>query len=836
MIFTNFEQERPLRFLRPLARRLSRLHPLALTAAALAVSTSVRVLLDPLLASDASSYQFITFYPAILLSTLIAGWRYGVLATLASVAIAVGLFSDLRDPALAAALVLFASANILMIALAASIRQARGRAERASATVLAREEALKRAEAASAHLAAIVQSSNDAIVSKTLDGIVTSWNEGASQLFGFSAAEMIGQPITRILPPALLAEEELILSRVAAGEHVADLETERLAKDGRRIAVSLTVSPVRDRNGEIVGVSKVARNITERKRTQQALREEAQSLETLNGVARKLAAELDLERIVQAATDAATGLSGARFGAFFYNVKNDAGDSYLLYTLSGAPREAFERFGMPRNTQVFAHTFDGRGPVRLDDVTQDSRYGKNAPYRGMPPGHLPVRSYLAVPVISRSGEAIGGLFLGHPEAGVFTARAERLVTGIASQAAVAIDNARLHEQRVQLIEKLRVADRRKDDFLAILAHELRNPLAPVRQAVKIAQNAGATEAQKRWSQNVIDRQVQHMALLLDDLLDVARITQGKLELRRERIELAVVIDTAVEIARPLTDARGQTISVELPREAIHLEADALRLSQVIGNLLTNAAKYSASGTNIRLGAASEGDRAVVRVADTGIGIAPEMLPRVFEMFSQDKSVKERAEGGLGIGLALVKGLVELHGGAVGVRSEGEGRGSEFIVTLPLGKTFVEAAGKRAPATQAAAARRQRVLVADDNADAAESLAMLLDLEGHETRTAFGGEEALALAKEFRPTLAVLDIGMPQMNGYELARRIRAEPWGSAVTLVALTGFGQAEDKQQARAAGFDHHMTKPIEPDAVAKLLSEGGQPASMRPECLLTA
>jgi len=371
-------------------------------------------------------------------------------------------------------------------------------------------------------------------------------------------------------------------------------------------------------------------------------------------------------------------------------------------------------------------------------------------------------------------------------------------------------------------DALREADRRKDEFLATLAHELRNPLAPIRQAARLSRSPNATEAQRRWSQDVIERQVQQMALLLDDLLDVSRITRGKLELRKQRVQLATVVEAALETTRPLLDERRQQLTTSLPAEPVWLNADPLRVAQILANLLTNAAKYSEPGGYVELSAHADGDRLSISVKDTGIGIETELLPRVFEMFSQVKSSLDRAEGGLGIGLALVKGLVELHEGTVEARSEGLGLGAEFVVTLPLPD------GARSPAVSGSSlarretpARTVRILVADDNRDAAASLATLLQLEGHEITVANDGRSALAAAEAFRPHVALLDIGMPKLNGYEVARQIRAEPWGKAVILVALTGWGQTEDKRRAFEAGFDHHFTKPLDLEVLGAFLAD---------------
>jgi signal transduction histidine kinase len=373
--------------------------------------------------------------------------------------------------------------------------------------------------------------------------------------------------------------------------------------------------------------------------------------------------------------------------------------------------------------------------------------------------------------------------------------------------------------RVRLVRQLREADRRKDEFLATLAHELRNPLAPIRTAVQVLRAKGPAEPDLMWGRDVIDRQVQQMARLLDDLLDISRVTRGRLELRKQRVTLAEVVASAVETSRPPVEAGGHELTVTLPAEPVYLEADPIRLAQVFLNLLNNAAKYTEKGGRIRLTAQREGQEVVVSVTDTGIGIAPQHLPHLFDMFSQVTSALERSQGGLGIGLSLVKGLVEMHGGSITARSDGPGKGSEFIVRLPVAISPQVPDQRPAVEPEKLCPAGCRIVVADDNRDAAKSLAMLLRIMGHEVHTAGDGEEALALAAKFRPDVALLDIGMPKRDGYETARSIRQEPWGGAMTLIALTGWGQEEDRRQALEAGFDAHMVKPVDPDMLEKLL-----------------
>jgi PAS domain S-box-containing protein len=366
---------------------------------------------------------------------------------------------------------------------------------------------------------------------------------------------------------------------------------------------------------------------------------------------------------------------------------------------------------------------------------------------------------------------------------------------------------------------LRETDRRKDEFLATLAHELRNPLAPIRQAALISNMPTATEAQKRWSHDVITRQVQQMSLLLDDLLDVSRITRGTLQLRKQATELSAVIEAGVETARPTLDAKRHRLSLDIPPERIYLSVDPLRIAQVLSNLLTNAAKYTDPEGMIRVVARPTSDSVMIHVIDNGIGIAQGALPGIFEMFSQITSTQDRSDGGLGIGLALAKGLVELHGGRIDVKSRGLGQGSEFTVRLPIGILGAARRPKPEGLLDESAAVSRRILLADDNQDSAESLAMLLRMEGHEVVVVHDGPEALAAVPGFNPGFILLDIGMPGLNGYEVARKIRTVDPATPIKLIAVTGWGQHSDKARARAAGFDHHFTKPVEPDPLIELL-----------------
>ncbi len=366
---------------------------------------------------------------------------------------------------------------------------------------------------------------------------------------------------------------------------------------------------------------------------------------------------------------------------------------------------------------------------------------------------------------------------------------------------------------------LEEADRRKDEFLAVLSHELRNPLNPILNAAAVLRIAQANPAQVQWAAEVIERQAKHLARLLDDLMDVARITRNKIELRLQTIDIQTIVEMAAEATRGFFEANRQLLEVRVPAEPIHLLADPARLAQVVGNLLSNAAKYTDPGGKVQLSVARRDGEVVVTVKDNGVGIAPEDLPRLFSMFTQLDGVGRRMKSGLGIGLALVRALVEMHGGRVEARSEGRGHGSEFVVTLPVSEQAGAMARSEDRGDRPHERAQLRILVADDVPDSVHSLARGLEMLGHEVRTAADGGEALEIAPAFQPQMAILDIGMPGLDGYEVARRIRREPWGRQVLLVALTGWGQREDVERSSAAGFDHHMTKPADFAALEQLI-----------------
>lgn len=432
------------------------------------------------------------------------------------------------------------------------------------------------------------------------------------------------------------------------------------------------------------------------------------------------------------------------------------------------------------------------------------------------------RSYMCVALVGRDG-VLGAMSFATTGADARRYGDEdlELAVDLARRASVAIDNARLYD-------RLRETDRRKDEFLATLAHELRNPLAPIRNSVLILRLKEDGDPDSTWARDVIERQVGHMSRLIDDLLDVSRLTRNKLDLRLERIDLGAAIGDAVETVRPLINEKGHELTLETPEDPIYLVADRTRLGQVFANILSNAAKYSEPGGRITLSAAIQPRENTVSISikDEGIGVTPEQLPHVFEMFTQFVPSLERTQGGLGIGLALARGLVELHGGRIEVTSAGVGEGTEVVVQLPLAPP-PNVQRVEGPRTEPAhgVQPRARVLVVDDSEDIAESLGRVLSMSGYETHLAHDGAQALAMAGALRPDVAVLDIGLPGMNGYDLARAIRGEPWGESMILIAVTGWGQLNDRNRSDRAGFNHHLVKPVEPADLIELLAKPATP-----------
>ncbi|MFS0755119.1 PAS domain-containing protein [Noviherbaspirillum sp. 1P10PC] len=683
------------------------------------------------------------------------------------------------------------------------------------------------------HLSALFEQTSAGIAERDLQGRLIRVNERLCEILGRPREAVLGVNIHDLTHPDDLPRSEAAFKKLLKDGQPFEIEKRYLQPDGRPVWVSTTVSLIRKVEGRPNSVLAIIADITKRKLTEQALQDETRILELLNQSGQALAETLDLNTLLQTVTDTGRALTGAEFGAFFYNGKDASGDAYLLYTLSGAPREAFERFGHPRATALFKPTFVGEPAIRSDDITKDPRYGKMAPHFGMPKGHLPVRSYLAAPVVSRSGEVIGGLFFGHSQVGVFTERSERLITGLAAQGAMAIDNARLYdlaqkaaEERQALLTSERAAraeaerlNRSKDEFLAMLAHELRNPLAPVSAATAVLRMAGNDPAKVRQVSEIISRQIGHFTHLIDDLMDVSRVTRGLIRLEVEPLDIKTIVHAAVEQVRPVIEARKHTLTTRIDADHTVVNGDRTRLVQVAANLLTNAAKFTPPHGEITLRVQADDSDAKIIVSDNGSGIDEALLPHVFDLFTQGKRGLDRGQGGLGIGLALVKAIVTLHEGEVQAVSGGPGKGSTFKVSIPL----LHQAGVPCQEAESGPAESGHlsILVVDDNVDAANAIAILLMAVGHQVRVAPTAHDTLNKTNLHEFDVFILDIGLPDMTGYELVKALRRQPGLGNKTYIALTGYGQPQDRQLSKDAGFAHHFVKPVDNHELFKMLSD---------------
>ena len=1009
-----------------------------------------------LLGDSTARLAYLTFYPMVVLASLVGGLSAGAFAAVLCAFTAHYFFVPLMDAVDVAGLAGFSLSCALVIGVTEMLRRA-----------WARVAEVEAAGTLNGRLSAIVADSSDAILSKNLDGTITSWNAGATRLFGFSAEEMIGQSIARMIPPGRIEEEAGIRARITAGECIDHYETALVAKNGQEIDVSLTVSPVKDAEGNVAGVSTILRDIGDRKRAEQALRESEERLRF--------------------------ALSGARAAAWQWNVLTNeqiwSSDSYLLHgrdpklgppsyqdwlaclhpddraPIEAALREAMERRALEHRTEyrvVFptgeerwlaslskvdyapdgspvrmsginlditeqkrveqelkrlnqtlrAYSASGWALVRATDETSflreicrivvedcghamvwvgyaehdaeqslrpvahagfddgylneirltwaDREHGRGPAGRAIRAGHHVIfddlrndpdfepwreaalrRGYAAcisLP-LTVNDEKLGALtiYSGRPHAfneadvsllqilaedlshgiGVLRLRAERasreaalrsseaqfralveqatdgIFVADARGAYIDVNSAgcamlgyareellrltiadvvdpkeverigpevarfegeemvvsewcfrrkdgsnftgevrgrqcadgRLQAIVIDITERksreldLREADQRKDEFLAMLAHELRNPLAPIRYAARVLGKLDLEEPRVQWARDVIERQVAHLARLVDELLDISRIARGKITLKKAPLELSELVRQACEAAQPLMSAKGHRFEVMIPETPVTIDGDLVRLVQVLQNLLDNAAKYTPERGRVELVAGLSGREVEIEVRDNGAGIPASLLPEVFELFRQGEHGPDSSRGGLGIGLTLVRQLVELHGGRVEAHSAGLGQGASFTVRLPAA---IDAAENPSPTEDGPLAEpvRLRVLVVDDDVAVAESTAMLLRLEGHEIRCANSGEAALRLCREFQPEAVLLDIGLPGQDGYEIARKIRSLPGGAELKLIAVSGYGHEAAVARGREAGFDLYLVKPVDPEKLSAVLT----------------
>jgi PAS domain S-box-containing protein len=668
-------------------------------------------------------------------------------------------------------------------------------------------------------------------------GAIVWFNEPWYEYTGTTPEQATGWGWQAVHDPAVLpAVLEHWLESVRTGEPF-QMEFPIRGADGQYRWFLTRVNAVRDRNGQVVRWFGTNTDVDEVKRAEQALREESHVLELLNNTGSVLASTRDLRSLLQSATDAAVGIAGARIGAFFYHGKAEDGRLFTLYTTSSATASAFESFGEPRAFALFGPSLDGHGLLRSDDVSRDPRQLR-APWFGLRAGHPAVRSYLAVPVIARSGEMLGCMFFGHPEPGIFTERTERIVAGIAAQAAVAIDNTRLYEQaqhaaeeRKVLLENERLAraeaersSQMKDEFLATLSHELRTPLSAILGWAQVLRRGSRGEADLQRGLQTIERNARAQAQLIEDLLDMSRITSGKVLLDMQVLTPRSFIDAAVETMRPAAEAKNIRIERHYDPSPGLIAGDPARLQQVIWNLLSNAIKFTPPGGRVELQLSQRAGQVVISVRDSGIGIKPEFISHVFERFRQADASTTRRHGGLGLGLSIVKHLIEQHGGTVRAESAGDDQGAAFTIELPLASGQVPAmrAGRPAltprpaPHTPELALRDLSgvtVLVVDDDRDARELIARILADCQAGVATASNAREALDKLGTVQPDLLITDLGMPEVDGFELLSRVRALGRAQGeLPAVALTAFARSEDRLRALEAGFSAHISKPVEP------------------------
>jgi PAS domain S-box-containing protein len=670
-----------------------------------------------------------------------------------------------------------------------------------------------------AQLAAIVESSDDAIISNSLSGIIQSWNAGAADMFGYRAEEALGQPITLIAPGELQAEEQRILEQLRRGERVEHYDTERVAKDGRRIPISLSISPIHGAGGELIGVSKIARNISERMEAESALRaseqrlwDEAYALERMSEWSTRLWRSETLSEGLHVILSANIELLSADRG----NVQllDDSGRELQIEAQHGFEPEFIEHFKAVTSDQrsVCGRALRSGERVIVEDIETDAELASDAEILR----RAGCRAVVSTPLIASGGRLLGLVSAHFRSVHRPTAAELRRQDLFLRQACDFIQRCRMEQELRDSEEALREADRQKDEFLALLAHELRNPLAPICNAAEVLRRQLADFPAAQAGVDVIKRQSAQLTRLVDDLLDVARVTRGRIDLQRQTLKLDQVVSQALETVEPLLREKQHHIAVSSADGPLYVQGDFARLVQCVSNLLTNAVKYTHEGGDIRVQTRAQGQSACIAVSDNGAGIARELLPKIFDLFVQGQRTLDRAQGGLGIGLPVVKKLIEMHGGSVSASSAGIGRGSTFELCLP--RTHAPMSAPAASPTSSVGG--SRIFIVDDNPDGANSLSLLLQLEGHETEAVHSSREALERIEGFRPDFALLDIGLPGIDGYELLQRLQQLPTLAHTTFVAVTGYGQAGDRERIRRAGFQAHLVKPVNLPELLQLVS----------------
>lgn len=690
--------------------------------------------------------------------------------------------------------------------------------------------------ASARRLVALVESSDDAIVSKDLNSIITSWNRAAERMFGYTAEEAVGQSMQLVTPPERREEEPEVVRRISRGETVKHFETVRQRKDGTTLPVSVTVSPILDADGNVVGASNITRDITERKqieRERQRLatltQEQAHVTEKLNAVGTVVAATFDRGRVVQTVTDTATELTGADLGAFFYNPAEEPDSVYVCdAAASAAGQSAVEQAVAPCAQEsvaaLAASLFSCDSILRVDDVETDPRHaGDRACFTIQ--GQLHVRSYLAVPVKSRNRRVVGILFLGHSQPGSFSDRHERIVEGIARWACVGLENAALYDE-------IQDASRMKDEFLAVLSHELRTPLNAILGYARLLR-AGVISGDKAdRAVETLERNASALTQIVEDVLDVSRIVSGKIRLNVQTVNLALVLSDAVDTVLQAAELKGVRIATTIDPRLGAVSGDPDRLQQVAWNLLSNAVKFTPAGGGVHVRLERTDPYVRLVVSDTGIGITPEFLPYAFDRFRQADSGTTREKMGLGLGLSIAKHIVELHGGTIAVSSGGADAGTTFTVALPLISANAasldreRAHPRHRPAQQVAVGGDligTRVMAVDDDPDSLQLLKTTLESVGATVVAARSSPEALQAMATGAFDVLVSDLGMGGMDGFDLIEQVRQSPREELRRLpsAALTAYARSEDRRRALDSGFDLYLAKPIDPgELVAAVLA----------------
>jgi len=685
------------------------------------------------------------------------------------------------------------------------------------------------------HLRAVLDSAGDGIYVMGADTKCTYLNPIGAAMLGYETDELVGRSLHGLIHhthvdgrhhpvnecPIFLASQEGTPARVD--------DDVFWRKDGTPVPVTYSVAPIMV-DGAPAGAVVNYRDISDRKNAEaeqarllraveeseektalllEAEKQQSVLMARVANASKTMGIILSLDSVARVLTEEARSILGAHQAVTSLSVSNDWAQNINAVSLSEKYAAYRSYSPKPDGTGIYSEVCRTNRPMRLTQQELEAHpawkgFGKHAKE------HPVMRGWLAVPLIGQGGKNLGLVQLSDKYVGEFTEHDEAILVQLAAIAATGIENSRLYEQ-------VREQDRRKDEFLATLAHELRNPLAPIRTGLTLLNLAPSLEATLK-TREIMERQVDHMVHLIDDLLDVSRITTGKVTLKRERIDVRTIFDSALELTRPLIEENGHEMAVSMCSEPLVLAADPTRMAQVVSNLLNNAAKYTRRGGRIELSVERVGSDAMIEVRDNGVGLTEEMLPRVFELFCQVGRTLDRSQGGLGIGLALVKRLVELHGGEISAHSAGIGQGSSFRIRLPLAAT---SGNEDLNADQSPRQRTStdplRILVVDDNIDAAEMLATLLALDGHAVQTVHTGTDALVAARN--SDLLFLDIGLPGMSGYDVARELRSDCSLSDVKLVAVTGWGGLEDRRRTRDAGFDYHLTKPVQSDTLREII-----------------